>query len=318
MSESPSYIDNVFPELLSLSSPPLTLLSRALEHILRSMPPDPPYAASRKLSGFFAGPLALAYLFLRLSEIHPDLSIEGHPLRYWAISYGCCERQEDWRLSPPRDSCGLTSETLSGLALRACMTQQTEEVEAFVKGLSEVLEPPTAAAFRSQLLFGRAGTLYLLRAVRHFVPHAAALLEGPAEILSRYILDVGDDGQGNWICHGRQYIGAAHGEIGILTQLVLTTPSLAPELQPRLEFLLDGQLDSGNWPNSAVAGSERHVKWCHGAPGFVISLLALRAYFPALKARIDDAVGRARGCIWERGLLRKEPNLCHGILGNAL
>jgi hypothetical protein len=50
-----------------------------------------------------------------------------------------------------------------------------------------------------------------------------------------------------------------------------------------------------------------------------MSLSAIRPYFIAhLQARIDDAVERGREMTWERGLLTKGSNICHGIIGNAL
>jgi hypothetical protein len=60
------------------------------------------------------------------------------------------------------------------------------------------------------------------------------------------------------------------------------------------------------------------VQVCHGAPGIVISLLAVRPHFPRLHERIDRAVARGQRAVKERGLLTKEPCLCHGISGNAL
>jgi hypothetical protein len=50
----------------------------------------------------------------------------------------------------------------------------------------------------------------------------------------------------------------------------------------------------------------------------VISLLSIKKYFPKLESKIDRAIKRGRECILERGLLTKEPCLCHGISGNAL
>jgi hypothetical protein len=60
------------------------------------------------------------------------------------------------------------------------------------------------------------------------------------------------------------------------------------------------------------------VQFCHGAPGFVISLLAIREHFPTLHTQIDAAIALGRKVTWEKGLLTKEPNFCHGIMGNAL
>jgi len=131
-----------------------------------------------------------------------------------------------------------------------------------------------------------------------------------------------DDGRGNWEWHGKRYFGAAHGDIGIITQVVLSNPSLAPQLARRLEKLLELQLSDGNWPSSARSLKEGKtaslIQWCHGAPGFLYSLQSLRPYFPELQNRIDSAIEKGQSVTWRHGLLTKEPSLCHGIFGNAL
>lgn len=308
-------IRNEFPDLLSLPTSPEDLRQDALVRIVRGEPPRSSYHDRRKAGGIAKGPTALAYLFLRLSKISPDLNIDGHSPIHWAEAYLRGQRAGIGRRS---GNCGITSERFAYTALSACLSKETADVEQFIRALAPVLSPNHEEPFPSELLCGRAGMLYLIRVLRYFVPHSELLLEEPVEILNREILEKGDDGKGNWSFHGKHYYGAAHGDIGIITQLVLTTPSLAPQLRPRLEKLLDLQFDSGNWPSSAESSRDRLVQWCHGAPGFVVSLLALRQYFPDLSSRIDHAVERGRACIWERGLLRKEPSLCHGILGNAL
>jgi lantibiotic modifying enzyme len=121
-----------------------------------------------------------------------------------------------------------------------------------------------------------------------------------------------------WKWHGKAYVGAVHGAIGIITQIVLTDASWAPDLEAELGALLSYQYDSGNWPSSIPPGRDRLVQVCHGAPGVVISLLSIKKYFPKLEAKIDSAIVKARECIQERGLLTKEACLCHGISGNAL
>jgi hypothetical protein len=125
-------------------------------------------------------------------------------------------------------------------------------------------------------------------------------------------------GQKPWIWSGRQYCGPVHGEIGILTQIILSDTSYAGKLEAKLSSILNPQDSDGNWP--VVPGKDIGlVQFCHGAPGFVISLLAIRPYFTALsQARIDAVIERGRGLTWKRGLLTKEPNVCHGITGNAL
>lgn len=57
---------------------------------------------------------------------------------------------------------------------------------------------------------------------------------------------------------------------------------------------------------------------------FIISLSSLHPHFLPLAgsgpliSRIDRAVASARICTYERGLLTKQPCLCHGAVGNAL
>lgn len=126
----------------------------------------------------------------------------------------------------------------------------------------------------------------------------------------------------NWTWHDKRYIGVAHGDMGILTQLILTDPNLSTGsfAGNLLERLLSQQQSDGNWPAKEDEDREgkRLIQLCHGAPGFVVSLQRLRPFFTHMEGRIDEAIRRAREAIWEKGLLRKEPCLCHGILGNAL
>ena len=53
------------------------------------------------------------------------------------------------------------------------------------------------------------------------------------------------------------------------------------------------------------------MQWCHGSPGFVISL----ADFPG--GEIDDLLVAAGQATWAAGPLSKGSNLCHGTGGNG-
>ena len=55
----------------------------------------------------------------------------------------------------------------------------------------------------------------------------------------------------------------------------------------------------------------RLVQWCHGAPGFVITMVAAEAAFGG--GSYLAAARKAAHVIWNRGLLRKGVGLCHGI-----
>ena len=207
---------------------------------------------------------------------------------------------------------GVTSEALAHSAVRAAATS---DVDAIRKLEADALDPRADPSV-CEYLYGYAGLLALLRMVKTFVPASAVAMERASKVAIERILAA----ERPWILHGHEYLGAAHGTVGILAQVVLSDPSYAahPVIVETMERLLGLQCEDGNWPTTPETGKEL-VHWCHGAPGFVVSLAAIRDRFPEnLRARIDKAVERGRKRIWEVGLLTKEPNLCHGITGNAL
>lgn len=313
------YISNNLPPQ-TLGSAPEELLPYTLELVLKYTPPLPAYS-EQHLGGLFTGYTGLAYLFLQLSATHPDLQVSGHDLMYWVRQYLAGDRGT----LVMEGKCGIGSEKLAFEAVRACVTKDKDDVIQFLSNLPRLLGPyptPQDDPFPSEVAHGRAGTLYLLRMIKHWVPECAELIESPLKHVAERIMNTDDDGRGNWEWRGRRYFGAGHGDIGIITQLILSDPSLAPQLSSRLERLLELQTPDGNWPDGARSLKEGRapylVQWCHGAPGFIYSLLSLRPYFPALQGQIDTAIEKGQDLIWRHGLLTKEPSLCHGIFGNAL
>lgn len=286
-------------------------LREALEDIIARLPPQHHYTGNNDvLKGLWAGPTGFAYLFLQASSRYPHLKIAGHHAITWARRYMDGTRG-DLRLG---SRCGLSCEKLAYDAVQACITKDAAYVNAFLSSLPEILAP--GGSWPDELLQGRAGTLYMLRMMRHWVPDSAVhlLLDRSVESVATAILADGPE----WKWHGKRYLGAVHGDIGIVTQLVLTTPSLAARLEGKLRGLLASQMANGNWPSSVGKTDASLVQFCHGAPGFLHSLASLWASFPGLRHEIDASVEKARRCVWREGLLRKEPSLCHGILGNAL
>ena len=57
------------------------------------------------------------------------------------------------------------------------------------------------------------------------------------------------------------------------------------------------------------------VHWCHGAPGVVYTMAA--AYLRWKDPRYLDSCLRCGELVWNRGLLKKGPGICHGVAGNA-
>ncbi|KAL2068464.1 hypothetical protein VTL71DRAFT_16562 [Oculimacula yallundae] len=301
------------------SSPLLKLDKSLLQHyllqsttrIIQFCPPILPWPSpfrGQTYRGFFVGPTAIAYLFytLTLSPLTRTLSIEGKSPQEWAVAY-LNLGQED---VPPLtdESCGITNEYLASNALKACVFKD----EKYAKRVLDVLRDLKTDATWCEWLKGRAGATYLLRMMKHGLPDLSTEIQIVIKQMIEEILP-----QQPWSWDGRQYLGTVHGDIGIITQIVLSDPTYAPQLRDKLASLITQQGEDGNWP--VVPDKDIGlVQFCHGAPGMIISLLAIRPYFPGLDQEIENAIVRGRQCIWERGLLVKEPNICHGITGNAL
>ncbi|KAK4565545.1 hypothetical protein LTR86_004162 [Recurvomyces mirabilis] len=270
-----------------------------------------PPSKLRPGGGLFHGPVSVAYTFLVLQQLYPDLEIEQRHLGTWSAAY-LEHAQKNFQTypGPQPGKCGVMDDVLCLLAIGAASSKEVEMAQDLCDYSAEVLDPDT----ENEWLYGRAGYLYLLRLVK------ASFIDNP-EML-KLITDTQDDvidvileTPRPWKWHGKAYVGAVHGAFGIITQIVLTNPAkYAPKLEMELAVLLTYQYESGNFPSSIPPEKDRLVQICHGAPGVVISLQSIREYFPSLKDKIEKAIAKGRECILERGLLTKEP--C--ISGNAL
>lgn len=194
------------------------------------------------------------------------------------------------------------------LAIGAASSKDADMAAELCDYSAEVVDPET----ENEWLYGRAGYLYFLRLVKaSFVDDertTAMLNDTAAEVVEKIL-----ESPRPWKWHNKVYVGAVHGAFGIITQIVLTDPErYAPKVEAELAVLLSYQFPEGNFPSSLPPGHDRLVQVCHGAPGVINCLTSIKKYFPNLKSKIDNAIDRGRKCIWERGLLSKEPCLCHG------
>jgi len=289
---------------------PYKQLTASLSRLVTEHPPDqiPPGG------GLYYGHISVAYLFYTLHKLYPELTIDDYPMNTWSAAY-IEQAQANMKQypGPTVSGCGVSDDIMAILALFAASAKDTETV----KELCDYAAVTTDEEASNEWLYGRAGYLYLLRLVRgSFLEDKEALQV--IDDTSEEVIDAIMESPRPWKWHGKAYIGAAHGAIGIITQVILTDPRMAPKLEAELGALLSYQYESGNFPSSIPPGRDRLVQFCHGAPGVVSSLLSIQKYFPNLKDRIDKVISKAQQCILERGLLTKEPCLCHGISGNAL
>ncbi len=226
---------------------------------------------------------------------------------------------------------------------------------------AELLSWSTAALSHpeDELLFGRAGYLYALSFVRshigraHFDPSAELALNAERIVSSGVALAQRYDGWPlMWQCFESPYLGAAHGQVGILSALLKCGPGVLSKpsrdlVHSTLRKLLDVRYASGNLPIVLGDRCDEHVHWCHGAPGLptlcadaiaadaaAVAPAATVAVAPAATAAAvaptataatvamsrDDLLAvasRAAEVVWARGILLKGNGLCHGLAGNA-
>ena len=290
------------------------------ELILNKAPPIEKVVSSSKTIGLYAGPLGTVYLFFRLSELYPDLKIQGHSCAEIARQYLRIS-QPSAKSEPDPLHCGTANETLVYLTLEALMADgdkaasSISQVLAYARLICGNNDPEQSS---NEWLYGRAGYLYLLRRLRSRLGAVDSEMSGLiTETIDRVVGLILAAPQ-PWTWHGIAFLGSVHGSIGIITQVVLSSPGSAIVLQDQLSALLDLQSDTGNFPSSIPPHFERLVQFCHGAPGFAASLISIRPHFPQLEAKISNALSKARQCTWQSGMLTKTPSLCHGITGNAV
>jgi len=118
------------------------------------------------------------------------------------------------------------------------------------------------------------------------------------------------------------YLGAVHGFVGTALPLIRGRRLLDPEAWAGWERCIAGTVTrtairvqgQANWPGllSLPQGwpEKTLMQFCHGAPGFVVSL----ADFPS--ASLDALLLEAGEAIWAAGPITKGSNLCHGTGGN--
>lgn len=316
MQSQPRYYKND-GKLVSELDPHQELLA-SLERINTYNPPVATCSTGWTFNGVLKGPTGIAYLFYRLSQLYPDLEFKQQSLLEWAEAYLALGNHVK-KADPDPGHCGIANETLAHLACSAVILND-ESLAKQICGYETLINGADNGS--NEWLYGRAGYLFFLRMCKgHFMgsKHAATLTKINETITGTIgrIVKVPLP----WKWHGKEYLGAAHGTIGIIAQCIMSDPSTASSFTEVLKQTLSMQFSSCNFPSSSPPHSDELVQFCHGAPGFIISLSAIKEHYPTDKdftKDIEEAIGKAQDTVWARGLLTKDPCLCHGIAGNAL
>lgn len=124
--------------------------------------------------------------------------------------------------------------------------------------------------------------------------------------------------------HGKEYLGAAHGLMGIVQMLLsyydFLDDSEKNDVVATLDWIVTTQFPNGNFPSNAANLRQRRdedelVQWCHGATGAVF--LFITAHLKLNDSKYLKAAEKAAEVLWEKGVLYKGPGICHGVAGNG-
>lgn len=219
--------------------------------------------------------------------------------------------------------CGVESYLMgrSGVLLTHYRVRPSPEVaERLAQSIAANTEHPSR-----ELLWGAPGTMHAALAMHEWTGEErwAELFGSSAKALEDALID-GPERCRLWNqdLYGRRstYLGAGHGFAGNAGALIRGL-ALLPQ-QERMEWVerivrtaratatRDATL--ANWTPSWLPQRPGFLlQWCHGAPGFVTSLVTLE------DPRLDDLLVAAGELVWTAGPLRKGGGLCHGTAGNG-
>jgi len=204
---------------------------------------------------------------------------------------------------------------------------QSPNLSPILAMVGEVCDLPSSLP--DELLYGRAGYLYTLLYLRRELGEATV----PSMVIRKVVEAIIKSGQAMsrstksrsplmFAWHDKVYVGAAHGLAGILTMLLQAKDSLTPaelkeQVRPAVDYLVNMQMEGGNFPSSKGNEKDRLIHWCHGAPGVTLCLLLAHQVWGCETDKYLDSARRAGEVVWARGLLKKGSGLCHGVAGNG-
>ncbi|XP_058119525.1 lanC-like protein 3 homolog [Anopheles ziemanni] len=207
-----------------------------------------------------------------------------------------------------------------------------KDIDEFLKGYPACAKPDASIA--DEVLVGRAGYLhgvYWLNQCIEPKPIQRNVIEDICEALLKrgrtYAKAIKHTSPLMYEYHGKEYLGAAHGVSAILHAL-LDSPwfcenetghynistSRQADIKNTLDSILSLLTKDGDLP-TRFDSDRMLVHWCHGSGGAIY--LFAKAYLIYKEEKYLKACRKLADRIWQRGLLRKGPKICHGVCGNG-
>ncbi|KAH7725575.1 Lanthionine synthetase C-like protein [Aphelenchoides avenae] len=282
--------------------------------------------------GPYIGISGIAYAFVRASKAHPQRRPEYARMASDLLS-------KTLSLTPSQRSKTETQFLTGGLGLYvvACASnhlngQTSDSLLARIEAMSNVVVRDGFQGHGDDELFvGRAGYLNAILTLRSHLQHDIVSDSKIRAVLDAIIISGRTYAKTRRFAapllyqyHGTEYLGAAHGLACILQMLMsfdrLLDDAQRSDVKETVDWLVSIQQRNGNIaPDVESTGQElgenELVHWCHGAPGVI--LLFMSAYIVFEQPAYLEAARRCADLIWQRGVLKKGPGICHGVAGNG-
>lgn len=292
--------------------------------------------SSPLIGSLYCGALGISYLALIMSQ-RPSVSEENQKFYLERASSIALSHLSNTDISKERRVSLLESKTVGSLAIASvCNHLMNDKAKGkiFMKNLLEFQQLPIFQSLRRcecEVLYGKTGYLQSILFVRKYTRNRTYGSKEVQSILKSILEEGAKNANGRmplmWEWHGKKYLGAAHGVVGILYVLlcfheeIMTLENGSVFSNSIFDSIMiltkpSCSLPSGNLASSWGKVKDDLVHWCHGAPGFI--LLLVQAFMISNNLEyltIAESIGE--NVVWPRGLLRKGVGLCHGISGNA-
>lgn len=173
-------------------------------------------------------------------------------------------------------------------------------LEKNLNSVERVLSYFSLTDAEDELLYGNAGYLYCLLFILKYWPDVPVKFQITQALnqTAQKLIKIGDKSGvlSYQFPRGKtEYIGAAHGSIGVLHMLLLSRQYLGKVndiyMKNTLNYIISLQFESGNFPATEEDPNDRLVHFCHGGPGAVPMLC--KAYELLKDARYLEAAVRS-------------------------
>jgi hypothetical protein len=289
MSYGQQTLKPVLPPILH-EEPKKELLA-SLERINRYRPPVQTCSTNWVFEGLSRGPTSVAYLFLRLSVLYPDLEFKSQRLIEWAREYLELGQSHisDKAHIVSSENCGVANESLCQVAIRACIEKDASLAWKLCEYGNVINNNDVRVSF--EWLHGRGGYLYLLRLVYgSFLTTSSSGVHARLRHTIQTTIANSDFVPKPWPTCSEGCQITVRSSLHIMAQVVLSDNSASRDerLKKELGIILDTPFIV-----ALKVNPKKPSRWHDGPAALVLALRSLGPHFPSLASRIQEFISAA-------------------------